>query len=112
MAAVRASPAVGTADLRRAQPGDVLERVAALRAAGVANPSPATLAISTFLKAGEGVSQPVLWTKTVFQRSHCSVWDTFRPAFKETGLRDFFGAFMGSQGPHTQKSDTRTHGNR
>ena len=37
VAAVRASPAVGTADLRRAQPADALERVAALRAAGVAN---------------------------------------------------------------------------
>ena len=30
------------------------------------NPSPATLAISTLLKAGECVFQPLLWTKTVF----------------------------------------------
>ena len=31
-----------------------------------AEPTPATLAISTLLKAGESVFQPLLWTKTVF----------------------------------------------
>ena len=33
---------------------------------GRVSPSPATLAISTVLKAGERVFQPFLWTETVF----------------------------------------------
>ena len=36
------------------------------RATGEQGPTPATLGMSTLLKAGESVFQPFLWTKTVF----------------------------------------------
>ena len=50
--------------------GGTARRGAALRHAGgeapQVRPTPATVAISTFLKAGESVFQPLLWTNTVF----------------------------------------------
>ena len=82
------------------QSEDHLDEIFNLSVSAAVQPTPATHAIFTKLKAGESVFPTFLLAKTVFYAlrgaqplfhalfwRRNTVWDTSRPAFKEAGLR-------------------------